>query len=178
MSRMGKKPIPIPGDVDVKLEGGLLTVRGPKGELKRRIHPKVQIKAEGNKILLSMADATRESRSLNGLFWVLVSNMVIGVTKGFERGLEIVGVGYRAEMKDRTAVIRLGFSHAINFELPDGIDAKIEKTKITLSGIDKELLGMTAAKMRSLRSPEPYKGKGIRYNDERLRRKAGKAGAA
>jgi len=176
MSRIGKRPIPLPKDVEVTFDGGFLTVKGPKGELKRPIHPKVRVNAEDNNILVSVADRTRESRSLHGLSQVLIANMVTGVTKGFERVLEIVGVGYRAEMKGRTAVFNLGYSHPINFELPDGIDAKIERTKITLSGIDKELLGMTAAKIRSFRRPEPYKGKGIKYEDEVIRRKAGKAG--
>jgi large subunit ribosomal protein L6 len=177
MSRIGNKPIPIPKDVAVKFERDLLTVKGPKGELKRQVHPKVHVDTADNQIVLSISDGTREGRSLHGLFRVLIDNMVTGVTKGFERTLEIVGVGYRAELKGRTAVFNLGYSHPINFDLPDGIDAKIEKTKIVLSGIDKELLGMTAAKIRSFRKPEPYLGKGIKYANEIIRRKAGKAGA-
>ena len=177
MSRIGNKPIPIPKDVEVKFERDLLTVKGPKGELKRQVHPKVHVDTAGNEIVLSISDGTREVRSLHGLFRVLIDNMVTGVTKGFERTLEIVGVGYRAELKGRTAVFNLGYSHPINFDLPDGIDAKIEKTKIVLSGIDKELLGMTAAKIRGFRKPEPYLGKGIKYSNEIIRRKAGKAGA-
>jgi len=177
MSRIGNKPIPIPKDVEVKFERDLLTVKGPKGELKRQVHPKVHVDTAGNEIVVSISDGTREVRSLHGLFRVLIDNMVTGVTKGFERTLEIVGVGYRAELKGRTAVFNLGYSHPINFDLPDGIDAKIEKTKIVLSGIDKELLGMTAAKIRGFRKPEPYLGKGIKYSNEIIRRKAGKAGA-
>ena len=177
MSRIGKKPIPIPKDVEINLEGDVLTVRGPKGEIERRVHPKVRVDKNGDKIIVSTLDETRESRSLHGLFRVLVDNMVTGVTDGFERVLEIVGVGYRAELKGRTAVFNLGYSHPINFELPDGIDMRIEKTKIILSGIDKEFLGAIAAKIRSFRKPEPYKGKGIRYEGESIRRKAGKAGA-
>jgi large subunit ribosomal protein L6 len=177
MSRVGKKPIFIPKDVEVKSEGDFLIVKGPKGELKRKIHPKVRLDVDGDNIAVSVADESVESKSLHGLFRVLVDNMVTGVTKGFENILEIVGVGYRAEMKGRTAVFNLGYSSPIQFELPDGIDAKIEKTKIILSGIDKELVGRTAAKIRALRKPEPYKGKGIRYADEIIRRKAGKAGA-
>jgi large subunit ribosomal protein L6 len=177
MSRIGKKPIFIPKDVEVKSEGDFLIVKGPKGELKRKIHPKVRLDVDGDNIAVSVADESVESKSLHGLFRVLVYNMVTGVTKGFENILEIVGVGYRAEMKGRTAVFNLGYSSPIQFELPDGIDAKIEKTKIILSGIDKELVGHTAAKIRALRKPEPYKGKGIRYADEIIRRKAGKAGA-
>lgn len=177
MSRIGKMPIPIPKGVEIKLDGDSLTVKGPRGELTRKIHPKVQINTDGEKIEVSVADLTKESKSLHGLFRVLISNMVTGVTTGFERALEIVGVGYRAELKDRTAVFNLGYSHPINFELPDGIDAKIEKMKISLTGNDKDLLGKTAAKIRSFRKPEPYKGKGIKYSGEILRRKAGKSGA-
>lgn len=177
MSRIGKKPIPIPKDVDIKIEGDLLTVKGPKGELKRRIHSDMRLSIDKEKIEVSASDETRDSRALHGLFRMLISNMVTGVTKGFERALEIVGVGYRVELNGRTAVFNLGYSHPIDFELPDGIDAKIDKMRITLSGIDKELLGMTSAKIRSLRKPEPYKGKGIRYVGEVVRKKAGKAGA-
>ena len=176
MSRIGKKPIAIPKGVEVKLKGAQLTIKGPKGELNLSVHPDVKLDMEGDSISVSVVDETRESRSIHGLFRVLIDNMVTGVTKGFERVLEIVGVGYRAELKGRTAVFNLGYSHPINFELPEGIDAKIEKTKITLSGIDRELLGMTAAKIRSFRKPDPYKGKGIKYAGEMIRRKAGKAG--
>ena len=177
MSRIGKKPISIPKGVEVKLEGDYIKAKGPKGELKLRVHPNVQLDMDGNSIAVSVVDGTRESRSIHGLFRVLIDNMVTGVSNGFERVLEIIGVGYRAELKGRTAIFNLGYSNPINFELPKGIDAKIEKTKIILSGIDKGLLGMTAAKIRSFRKPEPYKGKGIKYADEYVRRKAGKAGA-
>ena len=178
MSRIGKRPIPIPKDVEVKLEGGLLTVKGPKGELKRQVHPKVQVDMDGDEISVSVAERSRESRSLHGLFAVLIKNMVTGVTEGFERVLEISGVGYRAEVKGRSAVLNLGYSRPMTYELPDGVEAIAEKSKIILRGIDKELLGMTAAKIRSLRKPEPYKGKGIKYAEEIVRRKAGKTGTA
>ena len=178
MSRIGKRPIPIPKDVKVTLENDLLTVNGPKGELQRRIHPKVHLDINEEEIKVCIADETRESKSLHGLFRVLAFNMITGVTEGFQRDLEIVGVGYRAELKGRTAVFNLGYSHPINFELPNGVDAKIEKTKVILSGIDKELVGKTAEKIRSFRRPEPYKGKGIKYGDEMIRRKAGKAGVS
>ena len=177
MSRIGKKPIAIPKGVEVRLKGDQLIIKGPKGELNLSVHPDVKLDMGGDSISVSVVDETRESRSIHGLFRVLIDNMVTGVTKGFEKNLEIVGVGYRAELKGRTAVFNLGYSHPINFELPEGIDAKIEKTKITLSGIDRELLGMTAAKIRSFRKPEPYKGKGIKYAGEMIRRKACKAGA-
>lgn len=177
MSRIGKRPIPIPKDVEVKIQGDLLSVKGPKGELKRRVHPDISVSKDGDKISVHTDEESREARSLHGLFGALIYNMVIGVTEGFERALEIVGVGYRAELKGRTAVFNLGYSHPINFQIPDGIEANIERSRIVLKGIDKELLGMTAAKIRGLREPEPYKGKGIKYADEIIRKKAGKAGA-
>ena len=177
MSRIGKKPILIPKDVKIDLKGDLLTIKGSKGELKRKIHPKVNVNIDNNQLFVSVNDDTAESKSLHGLYRALIANMVNGVSQGFERVLEIVGIGYRAESSGKNATFHLGYSHPINFELPEGIDAKIEKTKITLSGIDKELLGRTAAKIRSFRKPEPYKGKGIRYAGEIIRRKAGKTGA-
>jgi large subunit ribosomal protein L6 len=176
MSRIGKMPILIPKDVKVDLKEDLLTVKGPKGELKRNIHPMVNVDTDNDKIVVSVNGETKESKSFHGLFRALIANMVIGVSQGFERKLEIVGVGYRAELSGRTATFNLGYSHPIVFELPEGIDAKIEKTVIMLNGIDKELLGRTAAKIRSFRKPEPYKGKGIRYSEEIVKRKAGKTG--
>lgn len=178
MSRTGRKPIPIPKDVKVELEGDLLTVRGPRGELKQKIHSKVNvINDDNNQIVVSVTDGIKGSRSLHGLFRALIANMVTGVSQGFEKILEIVGVGYRAELSGRTATFHLGYSHPINYELPEGIYAKIEKTRITLSSIDKELLGKTAAEIRDFRKPEPYKGKGIKYVEETIKRKAGKTGA-
>ena len=176
MSRIGKKPIPIPKDVKVDLKGDLLTVKGPKGNLQRKVDPNVQIQTDTDQIVLTVQAETKKSKSLHGLYRALVSNMVIGVSQGFERALEIVGVGYRAEMSGKTMVLHLGYSHPINYPLPEGVEAKVEKTKITLAAIDKEVLGRVAAKIRSFRAPEPYKGKGIRYAQERIRRKAGKTG--
>jgi len=178
MSRIGKQPIPITKGVEVKINGDMVTVKGPKGVLERRIHRKIGVEVDSEKILITARDNLRETRALHGLFGALVSNMVTGVNKGFEKALEIVGVGYRAELKGRTVIFNLGYSNPIHFELPDGIDANVDKNKIMLMGIDKELLGRTAAKIRSLRPPEPYKGKGVKYADENIRRKAGKAGAA
>ena len=177
MSRVGKKPIPLPKEVKIDLKGDLLTVKGPKGELRRQIHPRVNILMENDQIVISVEDGNKGSRGLHGLFRALIANMVTGVTQGFERALEIVGVGYRAELSGKKATFHLGYARPVTLDLPEGIDAKVEKTKITLSGIDKELLGRTAAKIRSLREPEPYKGKGIRYEGESVRRKAGKTGA-
>ena len=177
MSRIGKMPIPIPKDTKVELKDDLLTIMGPKGELKRRIHPRVKVSMEDNQILVTVNDDSRESKSFHGLFRALIANMVTGVSQGFEKVLEIVGVGYRAELSGRTASFHLGYSHPVIFELPDGIDARIDRTKITLNAIDKELLGKTAAKIRSFRKPEPYKGKGIKYANEIIKRKAGKTGA-
>ena len=147
MSRVGKKPIPIPKDVKIELKDDLLTVIGPKGELERRIHPRVNISIDHDQIAVSVNDGVKASKSLHGLFRALIANMVTGVNQGFEKALEIVGVGYRAGLSGRTATFHLGYSHPIEFELPDGIDARIEKTRITLSGIDRELLGRTAAQV-------------------------------
>ena len=176
MSRIGKKPIPIPKDVKVKMDGDLLTVTGPKGNLQRKVDPRIRVQADGDQIVLAVTEETRQSRSLHGLTRALVANMVTGVSRGFERVLEIVGVGYRAEMSGKNLVLHLGYSHPITFPLPEGVDARIEKTRITLGGIDKEVLGLTAAKVRGFRQPEPYKGKGIKYAEETIRRKAGKTG--
>lgn len=177
MSRIGKRPIPIPKDVTIQIKEGLLLVKGPKGELKKRIHPSVKVSREDDQLLVTVNGDTRKSHALHGLFRALIANMVTGVSQGFQRELEIVGIGYRGEVSGKKATFHLGYSHPIVFELPDGIDAKIEKTKITLSGIDKELLGRTAAKIRNFRAPEPYKGKGIKYAEESIRRKAGKSAA-
>ena len=177
MSRIGKMPIPISKEISVGLQGEILAVKGPKGQLQRKINPIVEIGVEDEVIILSVKEKTRDSNALHGLHRALIANMVKGVSEGFQRELEIVGVGYRADISGRKATFHLGYSHPIDYDLPEGIDAKVEKTKITLSGIDKELIGMTAAKIRSFRKPEPYKGKGIRYADEKIRRKAGKTGA-
>lgn len=176
MSRVGKKPIAIPKGVEIKLEDRTLTVKGPKGTLSRSIHPKVNVQVQDQEVTVTIDGASKDLKSLHGLHRALIANMVTGVTKGFERGLEIVGVGFKADLSGRTAVLNVGYSHPVNFPLPEGIDAKIEKTRISLAGIDKELLGLTASKLRDIKSPEPYKGKGIKYAEEYIRRKAGKAG--
>jgi large subunit ribosomal protein L6 len=176
MSRIGKKPIPIPKNVSIEVKEDLLVLKGPLGELRRRLHPAVRVITGDGQIMVTVGDPGQKANALHGLYRALIANMVNGVSKGFERVLDIVGVGYRAELAGRTATFHLGYSHPIQFELPQGVDAKIEKTRITLKGIDKELLGRTAAKIRAFRKPEPYKGKGIKYAEEVLRRKAGKTG--
>ncbi len=178
MSRIGKRLISIPKGVEVILTDNELTVKGPKGTLKRKIHPKIFVAVKDDQISVSVKEKSREVRALHGLFNALIYNMVTGVTKGFEKNLEIVGVGYRVEVQGRVAVFNLGYSHPINYELPEGVDINVDKTKIRLVSSDKELLGRVAAKIRSFRKPEPFKGKGIKYADEIIRRKAGKAGAA
>jgi large subunit ribosomal protein L6 len=177
MSRIGKKPIIIPAGVKVALNGRTVKVEGPKGRLERELHELVEIRVEADQIQVDPPNQ-RTGGALQGLTRTLVANMVDGVTKGFTRGLEINGVGYRAELKGTTLNLALGYSHPVEYPLPAGVSAEVEKqTKITLTGIDKELVGATAAKIRSFRPPEPYKGKGIKYADERILRKAGKAGA-
>ncbi len=177
MSRIGKKPIPIPAGVKVALTERAINVEGPKGILKRDIASGVSVIVESDKILIDRKDASKQADALQGLTRTLVANMVDGVTKGFEKVLEINGVGYRAEVKGTMINLSLGFSHPVEYPLPQGISAEVEKqTKITVKGIDKELVGATAAKIRSFRGPEPYKGKGIKYASERILRKAGKTG--
>ncbi len=177
MSRIGKRPIVVPNGVEIQFDGAILTVRGPKGELRRSIHPSVELQIDDSRISLSISDGSKESRSLFGLFRTLISNMVVGVTEGFQRTLEINGVGYRAELSGDQLILNLGYSNPIAYDVPQGIKAQLEqRNRIILSGIDKELLGSTAAKIRALRAPEPYKGKGVKYLEERIRRKAGKTG--
>ncbi len=178
MSRIGRRPIPIPKGVEVKIDGNLVTVKGPKGELKQEIHPDIGVKIEDSIIRVFVKNQTKKSKALHGLFNSLIWNMVKGVTEGFKKALEIVGVGYRAELKGRTIVLHLGYSNPINFELPAGIDAQVDRNKIVVMGIDKQLVGEVAAKIRRFRPPEPYKGKGIRYEGEVIIKKAGKGGGA
>ncbi len=177
MSRIGKNPIAIPAGVKVSLAGETISVQGPKGQLSRVLPATVSVSVEADSIVVKRPEGVRVDTSLQGLTRTLVANMVEGVTKGYERVLQINGVGYRAEMKGAVLNLALGYSHPVEYPLPKGIDAEVEKqTKITLKGIDKELIGATAAKIRSFRAPEPYKGKGIKYAEERIMRKAGKTG--
>ncbi len=177
MSRIGKKPIAIPAGVKVVQNGTTLTVEGPKGKLTRELTSRVDVAVEADQVVVSCPDNAEKTDHLHGLTRTLIANMVDGVTKGYERILEINGVGYRAEAKGSVINLSLGYSHPIEYPLPAGITAEVEKqTKIFVRGIDKELVGATAAKIRSFREPEPYKGKGIKYAEERILRKAGKTG--
>jgi len=177
MSRVGKKPISVPDKIKLNYYDRLLTVEGGKGSLSRTIHPAVDLKINDGIIEIIAADEDRTTRALQGLTRSLVANMITGVTQGFERTLEINGIGYRAELKQKQIVFNLGFSHPIAFDLPDGITATVDRNNvIKVFGIDKEKVGHTAAAIRRLRPPEPYKGKGIKYAEEHIRKKAGKTG--
>jgi large subunit ribosomal protein L6 len=177
MSRVGKKVVNIPAKTSVACKGRELEVKGEKGTLKRTIHPAVELAIEGDTISVKIDQEDRKTRSIQGLTRSLVANMVDGVSKGFEKTLEIHGIGYRAEMKGNSIVLNLGYSHPIDFPMPEGISATVDKNNvIKVMGIDKEKVGQTAASIRKLRVPEPYKGKGIKYADEHIQRKAGKTG--
>jgi len=179
MSRIGKLPVGLPSGVTVDLAAGGVKVAGPKGKLQCKLPAGVKIDVSGGTLTVQRTAETREARAAHGLAQRLIANMVQGVTKGFARTLEIVGVGYRAEARGQALHLSLGFSHPILFQLPPGVEAKVDKqTVITLESTDRQLLGETAAQIRRLRPPEPYKGKGVRYSDERIRRKAGKAAGA
>ncbi|QTA78855.1 50S ribosomal protein L6 [Desulfonema limicola] len=177
MSRVGKKPISIPEKAKISYKDRVFTVQGEKGNLSRVIHPAVNLNIEDNSINVTIENEDRKTRALQGLTRSLVANMVTGVSSGFERVLEINGIGYRAEVNGKQIVLNLGYSHPINFDIPEGVSAIVEKnTILKLSGIDNEKLGHTAAAIRRLRPPEPYKGKGVKYAEEHIQRKAGKTG--
>ena len=179
MSRVGKKPILIPEKTNISYDNRVLTVEGAKGTLTRSIHPAVDLKIENSVLNVIALEDKRTSRALQGLTRSLVANMIVGVNQGFERTLLVNGIGYRAELKGNTIIFNVGFSNPVTFDLPEGISASIERnTTIKLTGIDKEKLGLAAAAIRKIRPPEPYKGKGIKYVEEYVRRKAGKAGVA
>lgn len=177
MSRVGKMPIPLPKGINVKLDGTTLFVDGPKGKLCHAIPHGITVKIADDTIVVTRASEQRQARSLQGLTRTLIANMIVGVKQGFNKKLEIVGVGYRAELKDKTLNMTLGYSHPINFVLPEGITAQVAKQVITIEGINKGLVGQTAAKIRSLKKPDAYKGKGIRYLNEIVKTKVGKTGA-
>ncbi len=177
MSRIGKAPINLPDKVEVTINGNTVTVKGPLGSLTRTFRPEVSIAQEGNTLLVCRRDDSRQARSLHGLSRTLLNNMVLGVSTGFSRRLDIVGVGYRAQVQGNKLVLALGYSHPVEIEAPEGISFAVEaNTKLEVKGPDKEVVGQIAALIRSKRPPEPYKGKGVKYTEERIRRKAGKAG--
>lgn len=176
MARVGGKPIQLSDKIKVSYEGKCLTVTGTNGTLKRDIHPDIDIEIKDNVITVLDPEADRKKMALQGMTRSLINNMVIGVDKGFERSLEINGIGYKADLNGNTIVFALGYSHPINFDLPEGVSAKIDKNVVTLSCIDNEKLGQVAASIRKLRPPEPYKGRGIKYVGEYIQRKAGKTG--
>ena len=177
MSRIGRLPIAIPAGVDVKIDGSAVTVKGPKGELSLTVASPIEVKLEDNQIVVTRPDDERASRSLHGLTRTLIANDIIGVTEGYSKGLEIVGTGYRVAQKGSAVEFALGFSHPVTVEAPEGITLTVEgNNKITVAGISKQAVGETAANIRKIKKPEPYKGKGIRYAGEVVRRKAGKSG--
>ncbi len=177
MSRIGKLPVAIPKGVEVTLGKTSIEVKGPKGALTTPMHDKVVYEKADDAVVVTRKDNTRIARAQHGLRRTLLANMIEGVTKGFSKTLEIVGVGYKVSVQGSTVVLTVGFSHPVNFALPKGVEAKADGNKLTVSGIDKQLVGETAAKIRRVRPPEPFKGKGIKYADEHIRRKAGKSGA-
>ena len=178
MSRIGKKPIEVPEQVTVTLlEGNVVTVKGPKGELTNKFNPEIKIEKEDNVITLIRPSESKQHRSIHGTTRSLLDNMVTGVSKGFERSLELVGVGYRAQLQGQKLVLNVGYSHPVEFTPEDGVQIEVpENTKIKITGIDKERVGALASKIRQVRPPEPYKGKGIRYQGEKVRSKEGKTG--
>lgn len=178
MSRIGKLPIQIPEGVDIDIKKDSIAVKGPKGELTQKLNPKISVEIKDGQIVLQRKAEDSEAKSLHGLMRSLIANMVQGVTKGFEKRLEIIGVGYKVQINGSEAVLNLGFSHPVKYKAPEGITIDIDKTKkniLIISGIDKQMVGEVAANIRAYRKPEPYKGKGIRYVDEYVPRKTGKA---
>jgi len=178
MSRVGKKLIPIPKGVDLKMNGRTVTAKGPKGELSYDMLPGIELKVETGHAVVEQNSREKNAGAIHGLSRALVNNLVEGVSKGFSKVLEIQGTGYRAQVQGKTLVLTLGYSHPIEYALPEGIEAKVDQNKVTVSGINKELVGQVAAEVRRFRPPEPYKGKGIRYEGEYVRRKAGKSAGA
>ena len=178
MSRIGKKPIPIPANVEVSVDGSRVRVKGPKGELTRVVRPEVSLKVEDGTLLVERSSEAKQDRAFHGLTRALVANMVTGVTEGYRKTLEIIGVGYRAEKKGNALVLNVGYSHQVTYPEPKGITlSTASPTVVVVEGIDKQQVGQVAAEIRAVRPPEPYKGKGIRYQGEQVRRKAGKTGA-
>jgi len=178
MSRIGKKPITVPEGVEVKIEDDVIEVSGPLGRLTQKLFPRIRVTKKDGQIIVERLSDVKQCRALHGLARSLINNLIVGVTKGFKKELIITGMGYRANLEGRVLNLQLGYTHPVKFSLPDGIDVKVEKqTQIVVSGRDKQLVGEVAAKIRRFRPPEPYKGKGIRYIDEQIKRKVGKAAA-
>lgn len=178
MSRIGEAPIPIPSGVEVTIGGSTVKVKGPKGALEREVHPKIKVEKADDQLRVVRSDDERQTRALHGLTRSLVANMVTGVNEGYSKSLEIVGVGYRANPKGKSIELLLGFSHPVIYDPPDGIEIEVTNpTYLVVRGIDKQVVGQVAAEIRNYRPPEPYKGKGVRYEGERIIRKAGKTGA-
>jgi large subunit ribosomal protein L6 len=178
MSRVGKKPVQIPNGVVVEVSGTTIKIKGPKGELQKKLHENMQIEIKDNTITVVRPSDTQQNRELHGLTRNLIANMIEGVTKGFEKKMEIIGIGYRAQAAKNKITMTLGFSHPVEFLAPPSIEFKMDEAKkniLTISGLDKEIVGEVSAKIRSFKPPEPYKGKGIKYIDEHIQRKAGKA---
>ncbi len=177
MSRIGKQPVPVPKGVTVTIDGQKVTVKGAKGELSRELPAEIAFVQEGEEIVVTRRNESRNARQRHGLVRSLIANMVEGVSNGYQKKLEIQGVGYRASLQGQKLVMALGYSHPVEFDPPEGIQFAVEgNTNVTVTGIDKEIVGNTAARVRAARPPEPYKGKGVRYAGEQVRRKAGKAG--
>ncbi|MBQ1707035.1 MAG: 50S ribosomal protein L6 [Acutalibacteraceae bacterium] len=176
MSRIGKKPIAIPAGVEVKIDGCTVTVKGPKATLTRDVHPNMAVKVEGAELIVERPNDQKQNRALHGLTRSLLANMVEGVSNGFSKVLEVNGVGYRAAVQGNTLNLTVGYSHPVEMPVPEGLTAEVNGNKITISGADKQKVGQFAAEVREKRPPEPYKGKGIKYADEHIRRKEGKAG--
>jgi len=176
MSRIGRMPVAIPTGVDVRLgEDNFVEVKGPKGTLTRTLHPRIVLRQENGHVTVTRQSEAKLDKSLHGLSRTLLDNMIVGVTTGFEKQLEIVWGGFRAQLQDRTLTLQLGHSHPISYEAPEGIEFELNRSIITIRGINKELVGQTAANIRAIRKPEPYKGKGIKYTTETIRRKEGKS---
>jgi large subunit ribosomal protein L6 len=179
MSRIGKLPVPLPSGVDVKVDGSHVTVKGPKGQMEMDAHPSMLMEVKEGELIVTRPSEQKEHRALHGLTRSLINNMVVGVTDGWEKKLEIVGIGYRAEEQGKGIKLTLGFSHQIDYPAPEGITiACPQPTQVVVTGIDKQKVGQVAAEIRSFRPPEPYKGKGVRYAGEHVRRKAGKTAGA
>ena len=176
MSRVGRVPVDVPSGVKTDISGNVISVQGPLGKLQQEIRSEITVEFKDSKIFVKRGTDAQFQKALHGLYQRLITNMIVGVTKGFEKNLQIVGVGYRAKMEGKSLGLQLGFSHPVKFKIPEGIEIAVQdNTKVSIKGIDKQLVGEVAAEIRRFRPPEPYKGKGIRYVDEHVRRKAGKA---